>query len=251
MIGKFPGHVGMKAQLVTDVGKVRLPGADGLDHLQSFREVKVRNVLLALQGVKYQHFRALQFLDGLGWDVFGVCDIAERIDPESHHGKLEVHHRQGKKGNAVDVEWRFVIYSVKVQPRDAGVRLVNKSIGVFNPQLIQHLLAAIDGYLGLLQVIKGPDIVKPGRMVAMGMGKDHRVYTLYLRAQHLLAKVGAGVNDKRLPPGLQQHGCPQPLVAKIDGAAHFAGAANHGHTLRGSGAQECYFQAAADCCVSS
>jgi hypothetical protein len=82
-----------------------------------------------------------------------------------------------------------------------------------------------------LHKVEGADVIQAGGVIAMGVSKNNRVKAADLLAQHLLSEVRTRVDDERVTPGLDEDGSAEALVAKIDGAAHFACAANHWHTL--------------------
>src|SRR5690606_31160725 len=108
-------------------------------------------------------------------------------------------------------------------------------------------LRPIDRHVHFMHEVEGADVIESCCVVAVRMGKEHCVETPDSLPQHLLPEVRPRINHKRLIFDFQKHRTAEPFVPVVDGAAHLTSAANHWHTLRCSGAQECYFQAASDC----
>lgn len=243
ILRQFLFHRAMEAKLVADVGEVGFGRFDAVDHGQRFAQVEVGDVRFDLQGVQHQDFGALQAAQGFIRNNIGVGDVAEVSKTKTQHGQTQVEHGEGCYGNAVQFEGPFIDL-VECYAREAGVSIFRKGIGELHFELVQNLLPAIHRHVAVLHEVVGAHVVQPGGVVAVGVGEDHRVEALHIFAEHLLAEIGAGVYDKALAGDLNANGGAEAFVPEIQRLAYFAAAADDGHSLRCTGAEERYFQAA-------
>ena len=92
--------------------------------------------------------------------------------------------------------------------------LVRKNIIEAPLQGGYHPGMGIDGDVPLAEE-KRADIVYPGRMVRMFVGKKDGVQTRNRVAQHLLPEVGAAIDDHRGIVPLNQYGYAQSGIARV------------------------------------
>ena len=75
------------------------------------------------------------------------------------------------------------------------------------------------------------------------MSEYHRIEFIHTLTQHLLPKIGTGINDKRGIVVFDQYGSTQAFVAVVERLAYFTGACDDRNTLRSTGAEKGYFHA--------
>jgi hypothetical protein len=69
--------------------------------------------------------------------------------------------------------------------------------------------------------------------------REHdRIDAIYLAAQHLLAKIRAGIDHDRFTVRFDENRAAETVVAGIGGAANCAGAGDHRYAQGSSGAEK-------------
>ena len=116
---------------MTDVGEERLLRPDLFNHFECLRKIEVRDVLLALKGVKHENLCALQAFDGSRRDVIRIGDVTEVADAKSEDGQVQMHDRQREKRNSVHGKF-IAVDTVKVQSWDTGVMFCHERVRVFH-----------------------------------------------------------------------------------------------------------------------
>lgn len=227
------------------MGEVRTGRLDTFDHFQCFTQVEMRYVLFALQGVEDQHFGAFEAFVGFFRNEIGIGDVTQPVDAKSQNGQFEMHDGQGNDRNAVYLEGACIDL-VQGESGYARIIYLGEGVGVFDAELVEYFFRSVYGHIGLLHEVKGANVVQAGRMVTVFVGEDHGVDARDLLAEHLLAKIWSGIDHKMPVIHLDEEGGAQALIAIVKGLAYSTGAPDHWHTLGGTGAEKCDFQAAAD-----
>ena len=88
--------------------------------------------------------------------------------------------------------------------------------------------------LGIIDKIECSHIIQTGNVVGVAVGEQYGVDVSHPFAQHLLAEVGAGVDDYAHSIHLYHRRGAESLVASIVRAADLASAPDNGYALRGS-----------------
>jgi hypothetical protein len=88
-------------------------------------------------------------------------------------------------------------------------------------------------------VRKSPQIVKAHDVIGVRMRENDRIHFANILAQRLCPEISPGIHNPRTFRRLDIDRGAQPLVARIGRPAYIAIAANHRHTLRRAGAEEC------------
>jgi trimethylamine:corrinoid methyltransferase-like protein len=94
-------------------------------------------------------------------------------------------------------------------------------------------------YGGKVDKVEGSHIVDARSMVLMLVREEYGIEVADTLTQHLLAEVGACVDDKAHTITLDHCRGAQTLITAIRRCANVALAAYYGHTLRCSCAEEC------------
>ena len=76
-------------------------------------------------------------------------------------------------------------------------------------------------------------------MIFMRVGKQYGIELLYLCPQHLIPKVGRGINNQGGLGRLYQNAAAQAIIPRISRSTNRTSAANHGHPTAGAATQKC------------
>lgn len=212
------------------VGEISLFRSDALGHHEGFGQGEVGYVLVFLKGVEHQHLRAFELREGFVRNEVRVGDVAEITDAEAEHGKLQVLHRQGSNGDAVDGE-RCVVDFDQVQLRDSGIAHGFEGVAELALQLGEGVRVAVHGHVVALHEIVCPHVVEAGGVVFMSVGKEDGIQSGHPFAQHLLSEVGTRVDHHAGAVEVEVDGGAKSLVAVVQGTADFAGASDNGYAL--------------------
>ena len=227
----------MAAHEVADVGEVGPLWFELVDDVEGFGQGKMGDMGLDAEGVEDKYLQALQEGHGGGGNVVGVGDIGEVADAETQYWEAMVHdgngnevHASGHKGLAVDL--------VEHHRGHAGIFLVGEDIREFLVEGVDGDGIGEDVHGNALAEVEGPDVVHASDMVFVVVGKDDGVQLLDLMGQHLLAEIGAGVNDAGLALGFQEYCTAEAGIVGVWGGADITIAGDHGNALGGASAKE-------------
>lgn len=200
---------------VADVGKIRHPGFNLFHEGNGLIEREMRQVRGALQGIQYQNFGAAHFVKFSFRNKIQIGQVCEITNPVTKNWQAVVQHINRHHANTGYIK-RLIINFMHLNMRNAWVFVFGKHVGEFTLKLSNHPVAGInrDGFL--LQKVKRPHIVQARRVVFVFVGKQHSIELGRPEPEHLLPKIGAGINhDARVGDGNVGRRS-QPLVAVIE-----------------------------------
>lgn len=204
----------MQAQFVTDVREICALRLDDGDHLQRLFQIEVRQMFGDLKCIQHQYRRALQQIHGGVGYVVSVGDVAEVTDAKTGYRQSHVHDRKRQDAHAANGEGKAADF-VQLQARKPEVILPGEYVFEVTLQLSEYVDGGVRGHIHFLYEVEGPDVVQPGRMIAVCVRKKNGVQVRNTFTQHLLPKVGAGVNDDAFVSDLQICRRAQALVAIV------------------------------------
>lgn len=233
-------YFGMQAQLVADVREVSVLSAHFFGDLYGLGKGVVAYMLAMAQGIDDKGFAAADLIEFGRGNVVGIGDIGEVADAEAEDLHLIVQGAYGYDIEAIDREGT-AIDGVEIDLRNAGVGVFLEDIGEFAAQRLLRGGGGIDMHGLLLQVVVGPHIVEPGCVVFMPVGEDNDVEMSHACPQHLVAEVGACVDNNIGLRRMHVYRRAQAVVARVGGGTYRTGATYERYALGGAGAKECDF----------
>lgn len=230
---KDGGGVGIESHFVAHVGEVGTAGLDGRDDFQSLGKAEVGEVLGGTQSINYQHLNSLKFKHLIRVDAVGIGDICQRTNAVAQDGEVFVHGLDGDDLAAGSHEGFVARDFVHVGLGETRKLVGSEDIVVVALDGLTGLGIAIELHFAMLHPVESTYVVESRHMIAVGMGDEDGVEVGDMLAQHLLAEVGADIEeDIHAIVGLEEGRSAQVAVARVGGAADLARASNHGYPLR-------------------
>ena len=181
------------ADAVAHVGYVGDSGFHFGNDVEGLLERQVGVVFLESQGVDDQGVdSADEFQGGVG-DCFCVGDVGEVAHFEANDGEAMVHDGQGHYVEVGNVEG-FGGYFGYVECGHAGVGGFGEAVGHAVAQVAGNVGSAVDGE-SVAHCAVGPEVVNAANVVVVAVCNEQCFEHRGALGEHLLAEVGAAVNE--------------------------------------------------------
>ena len=189
----------------------------------------VAMVRLVAQGTKHEDARTAGIRLCFGRQSGDVRDIHQSADAETEYGQFAVHHGQGqhlRTRNAAGLQGE---QRVQFEVGDAGIFVFHETIWYAPLDVVGAIAVGID--LHGIGPAEGPQVVDAAHVVVVLVREEHGIGAHGTgQAQHLLAEVGAAVDEDSAAAGdFNQCRGAQALVARVGAGAYGAVAADDGN----------------------
>jgi len=230
--------LGVKPQMVTHVNE---PSGNVGSHAtrkgNGLRDSLVSGMWLVAQGIDHKKTDALQELKSLGRHLSHIGNISERAQPIPQDGQTAMKH-----GNGGDRDTAHVPLLPGLD--DMGGELGNARITVLHQTIRQALAQMGDGIVVTIkrQVVKIAErtqVVYASHMIIMFMSDEYGIKPFVIAdTKHLLAKVGAAIDEDAGVSLLHKGGTTQAFVTRILALTHGAMTSYLRDAATGAGAKK-------------
>jgi len=234
---QFSGHIFMTAQLVTDMGKVCGGYFQRIHHVDGFAQGEMGEMFFMPERIQYHYLAPAYFFLLRGINAVGICDVGEFAQPEAEYRHVQVPYQDGYYGNVTDMK-RFQADGVEADFRNARVFMLIENIHEFAAQCFFGDVIGIYIHRFSPEKAVGFYIIQTGNMVLVRVRKQYGIELPHFLPQHLVTKIGRGINDKTGGRALNEDTAAQSFVARIMGTAHITGTGNHGYAGTGTGSEK-------------
>lgn len=195
----------MKAKPVADMRQIGRVGTHAVDEGKGFFQVEMGVVRLLPQGVDHQYLNAFQSCFFLGRHGFDIRQVGEIPNAETKNLQAVVTGVQRDDLLLCDMEGLSLFQQVDRNGWRSGIPVfIGKDIVETALQAFNHPRVGIDRDVSLPKK-KGTDIIDPGSMVGMLVGKKDGIKLTDRVSKHLLPKVRAAIDyDVTSAVGLDQ-----------------------------------------------
>lgn len=234
-------HLVGRRHFVADMGYPGLLRPEGFDQGEGFRQAEVGAVRALAQGVDDKETRAGDLVELVGVDGFDIGKVGDFAEAKAEDGKAAVPDADRPYADAADVEGGVFIDGMEFDARQAGDWIAEN---------VFETLAYIGGnaFLGVHRhgvarsEIERPDIIEPDDVVVVFVREQDGIEVPDARAEHLLAEIGACVDQDVRVAVRQQGSSAQAGVVRVLRSTHAAVASDNWNTLGSTGAEQCEFQ---------
>lgn len=198
-------------------------------------------VLFVAETIQNKDIQSRQKLETVFGDSFDIRTIGNIAGPESKALALSMLKGDGQERGAEHFEG-LAVNCAKGQSRNAAGRVglycrierivegsANSGFDAF-AAVNRQFVAQIAG--------KDPQVIQSKQMIGVGVSKGRGVDQTNLLAEELKPKFRGRIDEQVALGQAEDYGAPRPPVAGVVAGAGLAGAADHGHPVRGSGSKE-------------
>lgn len=229
MRGEAALRLGVAFHVVAHVDEISIARLQTLGKGAGFFDGFVAVVRLVAQGTEHEDARTASIGHGLGRKGGDVRDIHQSANAETEYGQFAVHHGQGQHLRARNAAGLQGVQRVEFEVGDAGIFVFHKTVREAAAHIVGTIFISI--YLHGIGPAEGAQVVDAAHVVVVLVREQHGIGAHGTgQAQHLLAEVGAAVDeDSAALGGFYQCRGAQPLVARVGAGAYGAVAAYDGN----------------------
>ncbi len=229
---------------MADVGEPSAFGFYFRNKVERFLEVHVHGMLPVMQGTRYQVFCSKNFFFFNIGNCFYIGQISQAAEPKAQNRNVPMDYFNRLNSDVADRK-RCVV--VNLNQLDAGYARDGRAENILesSPYLLGYSRQGVNFHRLTSAKIEWADVVQPDDVVVVLVGEQYSVQMADFGAEHLLAQVGASVNQDVSGSGGNEGGGAEAVVERVVGTANYAIATDDGDSLRGAGAEECEFQVVA------
>ena len=231
---QFGGYFPVFSHLVRNVCQIGRSRRYPANDRQRFVQREVREVFFFAEGVDDQGVRAFQFFQFRIVYPVHIGYVTEFADAETQYRKPVVHAPDRDDAAAVDFE-RLFCNRMQHDFWNAGIFVFCESVVEIFSDDVQDPFFRINVDGAFQYVVESPYVVQSARMVFMPVGKQNGVDPVGMRTQHLVTKVGAGIDYQLYLFRFYQYGTAQSFVFRVVRTAYRALASDNWNTLRSPG----------------
>ncbi|MEY3481518.1 MAG: hypothetical protein RIQ71_2293 [Verrucomicrobiota bacterium] len=230
------------AEVVPDVGEEGALRARPRGDLERFFERQMARVGLVAQRVDDEHGNSGDFGDDLRRHMMAVAEVSRQLATAPREDVavdkyLSVRDLGGRKPDVAHGEGRRDF--ARIGPDVISVCVLSVECVVKHASQPAHgMRRRVDRHGTVGQLAKAAQVVKPGNVVGVGVGKNGGIKPFQPVAQGLRAEIGCGVDEQQGCAGFDKNRRAQALVALVGGPAHRAVAGDKGDPLGRARAKE-------------
>ena len=165
----------------------------------------------------------MQTLNLVVSDFFAVGDVSQWADAEAQDGHLAMHDGDGLHLDALNHEGVGVVDGCAVEQGYARIRVLGEAVRQPLAQAVDDILTGIDREM-VVEAI-GTEVVDAADMVVVDVCQQEGIDMVVGGTEHLLAEVGAAVDEDAFAAIAHDGRGAQTIVARISRATYFAIAA--------------------------
>lgn len=142
------------------------------------------------------------------------------------------------ENHSTQIYLALIVNFFKVKHGCTGIRVVGKGIAIAVAKVLGYSGHGVKGDGLSLSKAKRADVVKAGYVIIVFVGKEDAVEPGDTTGEHLLAKVGTGIDDDVLSVPRKNGAVAQSLVTGVAAATSGAITTDNRNSLRGSRSED-------------